>query len=177
MILMKNLVYITFIILISSVYSNAQNTAKAESSTTEEVYKAENEGWIVSVDEAYVLSKQTGKPILANFTGSDWCGWCKRLTASVFVKDEFKTWAAQNVILLELDFPNKKKVPVEIQQQNAGMAQAFGVKGYPTIRVFYLDKDEEKNQFSVRDLGQTGYKATPTEFINDVKQMLENGKP
>lgn len=47
-------------------------------------YKATHEGWLVSIDEAFTLSKKTGKPIMANFTGSDWCGWCKRLSAAVF---------------------------------------------------------------------------------------------
>ena len=46
-------------------------------SQTKEEYKAENEGWLVKIEDAYAESKKTGKPILANFTGSDWCGWCK----------------------------------------------------------------------------------------------------
>jgi hypothetical protein len=32
------------------------------------VNKAENEGWITSLDEAVALSKKSGKPIMANFT-------------------------------------------------------------------------------------------------------------
>src|SRR5690606_2500467 len=69
-----------------------------------EEYKPENPGWLVNIDEAYEISQKTGKPILANFTGSDWCGWCKKLTATVFSKPEFNEWAEKNVILLELDF-------------------------------------------------------------------------
>ena len=80
-----------------------------------ENYKAGNEGWLVNLDEAYNLSKKTGKPIMANFTGSDWCGWCKRLSAAVFQKPEFKQWADENVVLLELDFPRRKKIPDAIR--------------------------------------------------------------
>lgn len=61
----------------------------------QEQYKAENEGWLVNLEEAYQQSNKTGKPIMANFTGSDWCGWCKKLTASVFSKPEFKSWAKE----------------------------------------------------------------------------------
>ena len=172
----KCLLYIPVLILISGTMvscqqngSNAPDVQKTETGA----YTAENDGWLVSVDEAYAISKKTGRPILANFTGSDWCGWCKRLTAAVFVKDEFKKWAADNVVLLELDFPRKKQIPMEIQQQNAGMQQAFQVRGYPTIWVFHLDKDETNNQFQVRALGSTGYKATPEEFIDDVKKMMQ----
>ena len=96
-------------------------------------YTAANEGWLVSLDEAYALSQKTGKPIMANFTGSDWCGWCKRLTASVFSKPEFKKWADKNVVLLELDYPKRFKLPTDIQQQNANMQQSFRVTGFPTL--------------------------------------------
>ena len=68
--------------LMMSVIISAQTTASTATNptSTPEVYTAENPGWLVNVDEAYAISKKTGKPILANFTGSDWCGWCKRLT-------------------------------------------------------------------------------------------------
>lgn len=138
-------------------------------------YHAENEGWLVKMDEAYKLSKETGKPILANFTGSDWCGWCRRLTASVFSKPAFKKWADENVILLELDYPKRKTLPEEIRNQNASLQQAFKIRGFPTIWVFNLDQDE-KGQFNIEGLGQTGYRKTVKEFTDDVDRMLARGK-
>ena len=135
-------------------------------------YKAENEGWLVKIEEAYAESKKTGKPILANFTGSDWCGWCKRLTASVFVKEDFKKWADENVILLELDYPRRKTLPEEIRNQNAQLQQAFRVRGFPTVWVFNLDKDETSGNFNIEGLGQTGYRKSVAEFTNDIARML-----
>ena len=137
-------------------------------------YKAENEGWYVKIDEAYAESKKTGKPILANFTGSDWCGWCKRLSASVFVKEDFKKWANENVILLELDYPRRKTLPAEIRNQNAQLQQAFKVRGFPTVWVFNLDKDAENGNFNIEGLGQTGYRKSVKEFTNDIDRMLVN---
>ena len=61
---------------------------------------AQDGKWLDSFDEAIKESKKTGKPILANFTGSDWCGWCIRLDKEVFSKSEFKEWADKNVVLL-----------------------------------------------------------------------------
>jgi thiol-disulfide isomerase/thioredoxin len=55
-------------------------------------YASEKAGWLVDLDEAYNRSVKEKKPILANFTGSDWCGWCKKLDADVFTKPEFQTW-------------------------------------------------------------------------------------
>ena len=136
-------------------------------------YAAENEGWLVDIDQAYALSQKTGKPIMANFTGSDWCGWCKRLTANVFSQPEFKKWADKNVILLELDFPRRKQIPNEIRQQNASLQQAFKVRGYPTVWVFNLEKNTESEGYSIEALGQTGYTATVQEFTSGVDQMIK----
>lgn len=134
--------------------------------------QAENEGWLVNLEEAYKQSKETGKPILANFTGSDWCGWCKRLTKSVFIHDEFKEWAADNVILLELDFPRRKKLPADLKKQNQDLQRAFNVRGYPTIWVFDLEKDPASQQFNISALGKTGYTKTVDEFTGNVDQMI-----
>ncbi|HFC01299.1 MAG TPA: thioredoxin family protein [Phaeodactylibacter sp.] len=162
---MKKIIFLSLFVAISFIgYSQ-----------TTETYKAENEGWLVSIDEAYKLSKKTGKPILANFTGSDWCGWCKRLTKSVFAKESFKKWADKNVVLLELDFPRRKTLPKEIRQQNYQLQQVFKVSGYPTIWVFKLDKDD-KGQFQIEGLGKTGYRKTVKEFTHDVDRMIARAK-
>lgn len=157
--------FLALFVLISS-FSFAQS-AKASASE----YKAENDGWLVNVDEAYTISQETGKPILANFTGSDWCGWCKRLTKSVFIHDEFKTWAESNVVLLELDFPRRKQLPQEIKQQNASLQKAFGIRGYPTIYVFDLSKNA-KGEFAISALGKTGYTKTVKEFTDGIDAMI-----
>ena len=140
---------------------------------TTDVSEYGKDGWMVLVDEAYAESKKTGKPIMANFTGSDWCGWCKRLSAAVFDKPEFKSWAEENVVLLELDFPRRKQLPEELRQQNAGLQRAFKVQGFPTVWVFDLDKDTESGKYAIKALGKTGYKPTVEEFIGGVDQMIE----
>jgi thiol-disulfide isomerase/thioredoxin len=55
--------------------------------------------WNDSYAEAIARSKVTGKPILANFTGSDWCGHCRDLAEEVFDPAEFAAWAKENVVL------------------------------------------------------------------------------
>ena len=132
--------------------------------------------WYTDMNQAMKVSKKTKKPLMLFFTGSDWCGWCKKLTASVFSQPEFKTWAEKNVVLLELDFPRRKNIPENIRQQNANLQQAFQVMGYPTVWVFDLDKNEKDNNYSVSALGKTGYTATVNEFTQGVEQMLANRK-
>jgi protein disulfide-isomerase len=135
-------------------------------------YTASNPGWLVDLDEAYTFSKRDGKPILANFTGSDWCGWCKRLTASVFSKPEFKSWASQHVILLELDFPRRFQIPEKYRRQNYSLKNAFKITGYPTIWVFDLNKDPNSGQYQINALGKTGYAPSVGQFTSAVDQML-----
>lgn len=158
--------------LMLMMYSDAHTQSQMNAQEQIQPYKATMPGWLVNIDEAYAISKKTGKPILANFTGSDWCGWCKRLKANVFDHDEFKQWADKNVVLLELDFPRSFKIPAEIQQQNMSLAQAFQVQGYPTVWVFDLNKDQTNNQYTINALGKTGYTATAAEFIDGVNRMM-----
>jgi protein disulfide-isomerase len=148
------------------VQTGQKTTAKTPSN-----YKAKNEGWSVDLEEAYAESKKTGKPILANFTGSDWCGWCKRLDKSVFHQPGFKKWADDNVVLLELDFPRRFKLPNDIAAQNRQLQQSFRVRGYPTIWLFDADKDAE-GKFSFNALGKTGYTKTIDEFKATIGNYL-----
>ena len=164
---MKNLIFtVAFLLTVSVAFGQSASSS----------YKAGNPGWLVDLDEAYTQSKKTGKPIMANFTGSDWCGWCKRLTASVFSQDEFQKWAKENVILLELDFPRRSQPPVEIQQQNAGLQKAFRVQGFPTVWVFDLDKDDTTGKYQISAIGKTGYTPTVEQFTSGIDQMLTRAK-
>lgn len=159
-----------FAILIALVSASLYVTA--QTAPSQDLSEDAEGGWHVLVEDAFAESKETGKPIMANFTGSDWCGWCIKLSAAVFNKDEFKTWAEENVVLLELDFPRRTKLPEELQKQNAGLQQAFKVRGFPTVWVFDLDKDESSGQFSIKALGKTGYRPSVEEFTTGVDQMI-----
>ena len=88
--------------------------------------------WHTDVNKAVNISVQTGKPLFFFFTGSDWCGWCKRLVKEVFIKEEFKSWATTNAILVELDFPKRTPISEDLKKQNRELGQMFGVRGYPT---------------------------------------------
>ena len=102
--------FLFLILSISALQSCSQaptttTTTKAPEQPKPVAYASAKEGWLVDLDEAYALSVKEKKPILANFTGSDWCGWCKRLDADVCTKPVFKEWAKKNVVLLELESP------------------------------------------------------------------------
>ena len=120
------------------------------------VFSQEELVWHTDFDKAAKLSRKSKKPILANFTGSDWCGYCKVLTRTVFSTPEFKKWANENVILLELDFPKKKKLDPKLAKQNRALQKAFGVRGYPTIWLFNAG-DKKNPKKNIEPLGKTGF--------------------
>jgi len=122
------------------------------------------EAWLTNYEEAAALAKKENKPILADFTGSDWCGWCIKLKEEVFSKDEFKQWAKDNVVLLELDFPRKTEQPAELKEQNAKLRDKYAIRGYPTI--LFLDHEGKQ-------LAKSGYvKGGPSAWIADANGKL-----
>ena len=127
---------------------------------------AGGEGWLVSFKKAKALSKKSGKPIVADFTGSDWCGWCWKLKAEVFDTPEFKSWATKNVILLELDFPRKKPQSAALKAQNSKLRDKYGVRGYPTVLL--LDPSGE-------EIGRLGYmKGGPGPWIGRCQKIIDS---
>jgi protein disulfide-isomerase len=138
--------------------------------------------WHTDMLKANEISQKSNKPIFAFFTGSDWCGWCKKLQRDVFVKQEFIQWAKSNVVLLELDFPRTKQLSPELKEQNQNLQQTFQVQGYPTIWMFYMVKDEATQKFNINALGSLGYPSgsepgkEQVKFLNDANTILEKGK-
>jgi thioredoxin-related protein len=93
--------------------------------------------WHDSYESALAESARTGKPVLAFFTGSDFCGPCKQLKKNVFESEEFTSWAEPEVVLLSLDFPRFSPQDPQIQKQNEALAARYQINSYPTI--LFLD--------------------------------------
>jgi thiol-disulfide isomerase/thioredoxin len=130
--------------------------------------------WFTEVNKAHAISKSTGKPIFAFFTGSDWCVWCRKLQADVFAKPAFKQWASDQVVLLELDFPARKVLPVNITQQNQALKSFFKISGFPTVWLFCINEDKEKEKhFVISPYGSLGYPRDPTHGQEEVKFIAD----
>ena len=113
--------------------------------------------WLTNYDQALSQAKSQNKQLLMDFTGSDWCGWCIKLDKEVFLLPEFKSYADQNLVLLQVDFPRQKTLPQSEKDQNSQLAVKFKVEGYPTIVV--LNPDGSK-------AGELGYvEGGPKAFI------------
>ena len=103
-----------------------------------EAFAAES-AWLTSVPEALAQARREHKLALLDFTGSDWCGWCKKLNADTFSKPEFIEYASRNLVLVEIDFPKHKEQSDDLKQANKALKAKYGVKGFPTLVVLEPD--------------------------------------
>jgi thioredoxin-related protein len=94
---------------------------------------AAKDGWLENFEQAKAQAKAENKNILLDFTGSDWCGWCKKLDAEVFSQKEFKEYASKHFVLVEVDFPQGFNLAPAVKKQNESLATDFKIRGYPTI--------------------------------------------
>lgn len=123
-----------------------------------------NGEWVDDVAYAKQVASSTSRPILTLFTGSDWCGWCKRLDGEVFSKPEFKQFASQKVVMLKIDFPRGIPQTDAVRQANRALQTQYGVRGYPTVVL---------TDATGRELGRTGYKpGGPPAFIAELERSL-----
>ncbi len=112
--------------------------------------------WLTDYDHALAQARQENKAVLAYFTGSDWCIWCKRLDTEVLSKEAFENWAAARVVLLKLDFPRAKLLKKSVLETNQALMQRYGIQGFPTILI--LDANgSEKARTGYRQGGQDAY--------------------
>jgi thioredoxin-related protein len=89
--------------------------------------------WLTDVPKAEQQAKAGNKLVLLDFTGSDWCGWCMKLDKDTFEQTEFEDYAAKNLVLVQLDYPQHKEQSDDLKSANAALAKKYEIDGYPTL--------------------------------------------
>lgn len=87
-------------------------------------------------------AKTENKPVLMEFTGSDWCPPCIQMHENIFSKPEFETYAKENLVFVVLDYPNEKPQSEEVKKTNEELAQKFKVEAFPTFVLLNSDGTE-----------------------------------
>jgi protein disulfide-isomerase len=124
--------------------------------------------WETDFEHAQKLASESGKYMLLDFTGSDWCGWCIRLKDEVFSKKSFLAYAKEKLVLVQVDFPRKKAQSKELKEQNQALASKYGIRGYPTIIIL-----SPKGDF----VQQTGYQAGGAEaYVEHLEELIAQSK-
>lgn len=125
---------------------------------------ADGLNWEDNLETAIQQAKKENKAVFVNFTGSDWCIWCKRLSSEVFQQKEFEKYADESLVLVKLDFPRSIEQSAETQNYNRNLAQKYGIQGFPTILIFNSEG---------KLAGQTGYlPGGPEKYIENIKSYL-----
>ncbi len=131
--------------------------------------RADESGWQTDFKLALDKAKKEKKYVLADFTGSDWCGWCIKLHNEVFDKEPFKTDAPKQFVLLELDYPQQKQQADELKKQNAELSEKYKIEGFPTVLL--LDTEGQV-------IARTGYRDGGSEkyvkFLAELPKIYEN---
>jgi protein disulfide-isomerase len=119
--------------------------------------------WSTDYQAALAQAKSEKRNVMLFFTGSDWCSWCKKLNKEILSTPEFSKYAAEKLILVELDFPRSKAQPAGVKAQNAKLQNEFKIEGYPTVIV--LNNAGKK-------VGELGYQeGGPQPFIEALSKM------
>jgi len=125
-------------------------------------------GFTDDFDAALKKAATEKKTVLALFTGSDWCIWCKRLEGEVFSKKEFSDEVGKTFVPVFLDFPRDKSLVKEsTAKRNRELAEKYAIRGYPTVLLLNAKGEV---------LAKTGYQmGGPKKYLAHVKGLVENG--
>jgi thioredoxin-related protein len=87
--------------------------------------------WHYNMQEAKQIAKKEHRHILLNFSGSDWCGPCILLRKDILDQPAFLQMADTSLILVNADFPRKKKNQLSADQQrlNDQLADQYNPQG------------------------------------------------
>ena len=126
-------------------------------------------GWATDLGAAQAQAKASNRPILAVFSGSDWCKPCIMYEQEVFSKPEFTEYAKGKLVLAHFDFPRQKKnqpTAAQVKLNEAAAAQLNREGDFPLAVIIAPDG---------KVLARTGYIAGgPTAFEAYLKKIVPN---
>ncbi len=131
-----------------------------------------NTGWENDFEQAQQKALAENKFILLNFSGSDWCIPCIRIKKEIFETESFKSFADNNLVLVNADFPRLKKnqLSKDQQQKNNKLADRYNSQGsFPLTLLLSADGKIVKQW--------EGFPEISTEqFLVQIKNILDAGK-
>lgn len=92
--------------------------------------------WSTDLEAAKAQAASSGKSVLVDFTGSDWCGYCIRLKKDVFDTPEFEALTKDSLVFVEIDVPRDvARVGEELYKKNQALCKQYKIAGFPTIMI------------------------------------------
>src|SRR6478736_10280313 len=124
-----------------------------------------DQGWQNNFDKAKSEAQASHKQILVNFSGSDWCGPCIKLTREVFETETFKKYATEKLVLVRADFPRMKKNKLSKEQTtlNEALADKYNKEGTFPLTLLLDENGKVLKKWS----GNPGLK--PEQFVTELQ--------
>jgi len=113
--------------------------------------------WSTDYEASIAQAAASKKAILLEFTGSDWCPPCMKQNKDVFEQPAFVDYAKEKLVLVKLDFPQRKEQDPAIKERNQKLATQYGVEGFPTIILLSPEGKELVRQVGYGGGGVTGF--------------------
>jgi len=162
------IVSIAFVVLIAGCRKKPQQQAGDGNTQSESVGGGAGLEWITDFESAKSKAGREGKDLFINFSGSDWCGWCKLLDREVFSRAEFVQKAGQSFVFVLADFPRDTSGQTKaVQQQNQRLSDRYKVEGFPTV--ILADS-------AGREYARTGYvEGGPVKYLKYLEELRRTG--
>jgi len=129
-------------------------------------------GWHYNMDEAKKIARQEHKYILLNFSGSDWCGPCIMMRKQILDDSAFLKMADTALVMVNADFPRKRKDQLSAQQQsmNNALADQYNAEGkFPLTLLLNADGKVLKSWDGYPEI-------KPAVFAEQVRQIIDADK-
>ncbi|MGN0854366.1 MAG: thioredoxin fold domain-containing protein [Kiritimatiellia bacterium] len=125
-------------------------------------------GFTDNMDDAFAAAKASGRYVYACFSGSDWCGWCKKLDKEVFAHKEFLDGVTNDYVLVFIDNPSNQDVLSEhAKKNNRALTEKYEIRGFPSAIIFSPEGEQ---------LAQTGYQAGgPAPYVKYLMGVRKDG--
>ncbi len=121
-------------------------------------------GFTDDLGAALKSAKANKRYVVAVFSGSDWCGWCKKLEKEILSTEEFRKGAAGKYELVYIDNPRNKDLLSEHgKKNNEKLTAKYDVNGFPTVLI--LDGEGKK-------VAEMGYdRGGPVRYLEKLEEV------
>ena len=132
--------------------------------------RVDSPGWMTDFESARTIAREQNKPLLLNFSGSDWCLPCMRLKKDIFESPAFTAYAGE-LVLVNADFPRhkKNKLSPEQEKKNQALASQFNPDGLFPLTLL-LDSN---NHVMKRWIGEV---ANADAFVTEIRNACTSPK-
>ncbi len=156
----------TSLLAVTACGENRASAGEGEAASSERSEEAHSVEWTQDYEEALAEAKESDRPLLVLFTGSDWCPPCIQIERNVLRSEEFAAFASENVVLMKADFLRRSPQPDEIVEQNTALSRQYPVQGFPTVILIEPDSGDVIG-------ANVGYSGAPASaYVEDLKAAL-----